>query len=380
MRESLDALLTEEGSTSEYLYGYQATYDGLFTDCIMLQEAIYENHCGAMEAAMAIYRTEINPSLWTPLASLVGYLERSGAPQVSYARYWHGYLVLLKPLLMIFNYQELKILNLIVIGLLLFGVLTELVELGKKKQAAAFFLMFLMLIPISMIYSLSQSICGIIMLAASWIVVKWRIFLQKKSHMIWFFLLLGCLTSFFDFLTYPLITLGIPLVLVMITSDTAKRLYSVCLWSLSWAVGYVIFWGEKWVIGSIILRRDVLREATETIAYRAGYEEQGNYLTRLMQTVIANIREYQGRTFRILLLGIIIWLGAELVLAAHDHRLTIKREMCKSDATFLAVAILPFIWFMGTTNHSLEHPYLAFRILSIAQLALMMLVLEHVKE
>ena len=68
-----------------------------------------------------------------------------------------------------------------------------------------------------------------------------------------FFLIVGILTSYFDFLTYPVVTLGIPLCCYfLLESDrlwnNIKRLTG---FSVSWAIGYAGMCAAKWVIADL---------------------------------------------------------------------------------------------------------------------------------
>lgn len=59
-------------------------------------------------------------------------------------------------------------------------------------------------------------------------------------------------TSFFDFLTFPIVSLGIPLVIVIDELADRKfvdKIRSVIILSISWGMGYAEFWALKWVLG-----------------------------------------------------------------------------------------------------------------------------------
>lgn len=79
-----------------------------------------------------------------------------------------------------------------------------------------------------------------------------------------FFVVVGAMTSYLDLLTFPLISLGIPLVLWLTLNDSQSIWKNICrifLLSLSWAIGYVGMWVLKWGIGSIIIGENVVQNA-----------------------------------------------------------------------------------------------------------------------
>ena len=88
-----------------------ARLDG-FTDAIMLQTAVYVQDENPMKAAMRNDRMEFSEGKLDPAGSLKQYVygNRSGYV-VSYARYWHGYLLFLKPLLLFFSLSDIRMMN-----------------------------------------------------------------------------------------------------------------------------------------------------------------------------------------------------------------------------------------------------------------------------
>ena len=102
VRVSVDAFL-EEGDNPFVLPGYKGSSLDNTTDAIMLGNALYQSELPAYQAAMEAGRAELDNE-HTQLA-LKKYLDQDqGLTLTSYERYWHGYLVVLKPLLLVFNY------------------------------------------------------------------------------------------------------------------------------------------------------------------------------------------------------------------------------------------------------------------------------------
>ena len=136
-----------------------------------------------------------------------------------YGRYWHGYLILLRILLCIFNITEIRILF-----ILLFLVLgTTLLLLINKKINIWVMLVFLTaFISVEYLYigvSLQgSSIFFITMLASIILIYRY----DKIRDFSLLFLIIGSLTSFFDFLTVPLLTLGIPFTIFFLIKRTRR--------------------------------------------------------------------------------------------------------------------------------------------------------------
>ena len=83
-----------------------------YTDALMINTAIHE-----VEGS-AVYDSLMNPATWyegliSGCESVQKYVagDTEGSYNKNYARYWHGYLILLKPLLLIFNYYRIRWIN-----------------------------------------------------------------------------------------------------------------------------------------------------------------------------------------------------------------------------------------------------------------------------
>ena len=109
---SKDSIIAE-GQDELVIDDYNATLTGNFTDCIMLQLSVYDGGHSALDQAMNLYRNEVgNEQEWCPGLSLVDYLNGGRVNlEVKYPRYWHGYLVFLKPLLLFTSFNSVRLLN-----------------------------------------------------------------------------------------------------------------------------------------------------------------------------------------------------------------------------------------------------------------------------
>ncbi len=364
LRYSKYAISQENGQSCEIIYGMPSTFDSLFTDCIMLLSAVNESGRSIPQQVAGIYRPELDPELWRPAQALLNYLESGQVDlEVSYSRYWHGYLVLLKPLLLLLSFEEIKLLNLLVQGILLLYILFRMRDRGLKALglsfAAAYFLMF----PVAMAFSLSMAICNYIMLAGMALLISRPNIPENDLHTLWYFMGLGIATAYFDFLTFPLITLGFPLVLALaLRSDRDKDLMFVIRSCISWGASYVLFWGSKWLIGSLILKENVVSDAIQTIFFRTSSEGGNDRFSFYFQTLFKNLKMWNAIPYLVFLVFLIILSIRGLLLAK-------KTASLKGLLPYLVVALLPFLWYAVILNHSYEHAAYTFRILTISVFA-----------
>lgn len=93
-----------------------------------------------------------------------------------------------------------------------------------------------------------------------------------------FFFIIGSITSFFDLLTTPLLTLGFPL-LVWISlqpdeqTEIKKDVVTIFKHSVSWFSGFALTWVTKWLLGTIVLGENIFSDAWEQSVYRLEVED-----------------------------------------------------------------------------------------------------------
>ena len=98
--------LANEGLRYEAIDGYHASRLDDFTDAIMIGNAVLTTE-DPVESAMTARHFAGGETIGT----LMRYLDGEDVPTESYARYWHGYLAALKPLLMVMNLNSIRVLN-----------------------------------------------------------------------------------------------------------------------------------------------------------------------------------------------------------------------------------------------------------------------------
>ena len=364
LKYSMLAIAQENGQSCEILYGLPSTFDSLFTDSIMMLSSVYESDHSLAEAVAAIYRPDVDEDWWQPTQSLLNYLETGQVDyEASYSRYWHGYLVLLKPLLLLLNFEEIKLLNLLLQGGLFLYLIVRMRDRGLKELAAAFAAAYFLMFPIAMAFSLSMAICDYIALLGMAILIRRPVIAANTLSSIWFFMGLGIAAAYFDFLTFPLITLGFPLVLALaLRKDQDQNLRYVITSCASWGASYVAFWASKWIFGCLVLKENVIADAIQTIFFRTSSEGGNNRFTFYFQTLFKNLKMWNAIPYLVLLVILII-------LAVRGIFFNHKKPDLKRLAPYLLVAVLPFLWYAVILNHSYEHAAYTFRILTITVFA-----------
>ncbi len=124
-----------------------------------------------------------------------------------YARYWHGYLIVLRILLLLFNITEIRLLFSVILIILLAILIYLLVKKIGIHMLFIFLIGFLMVDYEYIGNSLQGcSVFFITVISSIFIILRYN----KIKHFPLVFLIIGSLTNFFDFLTVPILTLGVP--------------------------------------------------------------------------------------------------------------------------------------------------------------------------
>lgn len=364
-------MLESEFQAELAIPGYTASNRGSFTDCLMLEHAIYENEdYSLLEQVLYMYRGESGQGDgWAPGYSLVDYL--SGVEQTrieQYPRYWHGYLVVLKPLLYLMSVNAIRVLA----STVQFFLVGVIVMLCARRKEDGLGLAFLAAIPFlyffTMYSSLSLSICFYIMASLLIIQLVWHEKLMAKKWYPYLFLLGGMATAYFDFLTYPLVTLGFPLTVALyLERDTWKaslsRLVHLCI---EWGVGYGGMWGMKWIITDMLTQGSTIQDALSTIALRSDNVSEVSKVAGYVQVLGLNLEPFTNWAFYLIALVLVV---VTLVLCIRKRDKLRKKECWQRAAVLLVVALLPFVWFFFTQNHSAEHAFFTCKILAISVFA-----------
>ena len=371
---SVDSMIKSEDEVadnafSRYFWGKKETY----TDAIMVQNAI-EKIPGknVFEHAMWVYHSDLEPEIWTPEESLKAYCSEEGMEQPylhEYSRYWHGYLVYLKPLLLVFSWSQIVVIGVAVQVLLMAAVLFLSIKKNVAGVGIAMVLGSLFTKPLLVMISLTMTVCWVITLAALLVMLLFHHRLDAKKLYPEYFLVTGIITAYFDFLTYPAVTLGFPLCayFLMGKSESIKRSiqkavgYSVC-----WGIGYAGMWALKWIVADITLHTGTIRDAVWSIIGRTEAIGGRPRLNGGFYVVGLNLQEYQWMIYPIV--AALLAAAVLVIIIVSIRKLSLKQVLARL-VPYAVIFCIPFVWIIVVQHHSALHARFTFRIISVAVLA-----------
>ncbi len=366
MEASARVLSLEETHFSVYNWCHSILDN--YTDSIMLLEASDQTESSVIDRAMMAYRGTVRDA-GNPWDTLIRrYAEGEKFDGVaSYPRYWHGYLVLLRPILSAFDYSEIRVINQVT-QLFLLGIVTFLLWRKQRRCIVPFLLSWLMLMPVALGKSLQFSSCFYVMLLGTALVLTRRKTDSDSTAVA--FIVIGISTAFFDFLTYPIATFGVP-ALIMISEmeeeTTEKKILFLMFAGVAWAFGYAGMWASKWVIGSMITNTEILQNALRSVAVRASaVSGSGAYIT-VGECCGRNIRAFLDTPF---VYPVLFVLYSALMSCLQEKRLPVE-IVFQTLLPYLLVGVVPFIWYIVARNHSYAHSFFTSKALAVTCLAML---------
>lgn len=363
-RASID-IFKIEGASSQTVHGYKATTLDNYTDAWMLRNACYDGDESVLQKCLHVYfYGYIDGETTDSCERLIAWIEgKEGYVRENYARYWHGYLTVLKPLLCFFDYGDIReILKFAGLAMLVYlCVLLERAHMTRIIPAliAAMACMEFHTVGMSMQYTW----VFFITMFFSIIIIKKRTPLILSSFT---FLVIGMLTSYFDFLTYPPFTLGIPLLfwtLCMKESESHIFLPAMAFKnSVYWAIGYLGMWIQKWILCTIFTEENIIANAVHSILIRSGTNVAGNRIS-YWDTVRNNIIVLAKYPY------VLAFITAVILLLFLCKKANGNKFSKNAFITYIFIAALPFFWYAISMNHAYIHSFMTYKSLSITVFA-----------
>lgn len=357
---------------------YQISKLDTYAESIMLEEAMIsaaDVDLPASKAALRNYYFQNNPD---PRSSITQIINGEVLGKVSYGRYWHGYLVTLKTLLLFINYPQIQWINMF---LQLFLLMTICYQTGKRGMGSYIFPLAVVFFWIQAPYlSLNlqfSTILFVLLFQLNFLLVfdKGN---RNNDFYDFFFLFSGIVVAFLDFLTYPIVTLGIPLVFWLIIHKQNNVWYSIktiMRFSVYWALGYSLMWAGKWALDYLFNSHEIIEDVILQIRTRLGVTNGLTAISPILvfQTVIS-------RPTKTLPIIILLGMAVYLVYLRLKTGLVFSKSRILSCIPYLFVALYPFVWMSIMKNHCLEHNYFVYRILAVTWFALISMIGLFIKK
>lgn len=373
LADSVETIKSEGGFYYRPFFGTQNVFAEAhtlddYTDSLILCAALDKGEDqgkNVFDRAMENYRYEDKEK--GPVESFADAIDENNEANSNYTRYWFGIEAFLRPLLLLFNFQTIRYINMIFIFILL---VSSTVLISKKlglKYAIAFdtaiFFMGITIIPVSLQYIPVMAIT----LIASIVILCVENSKKFDKLLPYFFIAIGGCTAFMDLLTYPLVTLGIPMVLVILLklkhgSNFKDLMITIIKLSIIWGISYGATYFVKWVITSIVMGQNVITEAINQFLYRI--DADGSTQISKFEVISRNFKVY----FNAFVLGLLVIYLIFWAIGLKKYR---KENInVKNIIPLIIFALIPYAWYIVLSNHSGIHYWMTYRIQAITLLSL----------
>lgn len=316
-----------------------------WTDSVMMLISISARPGYPMESALMDALVVIPPE---EIVANLGNLEAYDSwPKWQYARYWHGYLTIVRPALTVVDYSTIILVNeVLMYALMLFTIAVVWRRLGRfaaLSLGAVLLLCGAVIVPMC----LQFSTCFYIALGGMSLILLFPRLTATTSALAVTMYVIGSVTAFFDFLTTPMLVAGwctIAALLLRRDCDgrTLLRLMGVAL--AMWFAGYAVTWSSKWLIAQLLVDYNVLGDAIDQMQVR-------------LATGMDRVTDASKASFTAHFLLVQGLLTVGLLAYAWIRR----RRLGTRYLWLLVVAVMPSLWYLVMLNHTLNHLYFVWR-------------------
>lgn len=285
---------------------------------------------------------------------------------VYYPRYWHGSTFLMRFLLAIDDYVVLRTLFYLLSSLLLLWVVLALAKRAGVGPALIYGLsltltdVFMMQFSIQFLPVLLLTLIGSlgVMYGTKTILRQAQDKTKTGTGIGVLFFVIGSLTAYFDLLTAPLMTWGIPLLVWIVLVDKKEAGTKNKLSTLTWFLGYGATWAAKWLLATLTTPMNVFADASQQASLRAAVEDYSRW------DAVARNLELVPWLYVAIAAGV-------LLLFALRH---FNGKGWKKSLMCLAVAATPLAWYLALGNHSYIHFWFTYRSLAVTVMGLLFAV------
>ncbi len=151
------------------------------------------------------------------------------------------------------------------------------------------------------------------------------------------------------------------MIFVLLLDDQDNHIFpcmiKIIKYSFIWGFGYIGMWVAKWIIGSIVLKENLLENAYKTILWRSSTTEYSRF-----DAIKVNFAVYKKKIYFLIFGGLLIYYFIRL--------LKYRKEMncmngIKKSIPFMILALMPCLWYFFASNHSHIHYWFTYRSLMI---------------
>lgn len=367
-----------EGGYYQWAEGYKNAQADNYSDASLYLNAMYPGSGNVIRDSMnnprRLYGDDNNEESVVLTARNTG--KEADGHDVNYGRYWHGSLILLKPMLQFVNIADLRIWGMMIHLALLFAIIVGFVKRNLTKYLPGFFLTVIMLNPVSAVMCFCYSVEYTLVLLGAVLILYFHEFLKKGQNYYFYFLWSGICTVFFNELCFPMVVFGVSILICLLLSEEegwplVKRELSL---GLCWGAGYVLMWMGKWICAWILTGYNYFAEALgQALRYTSDHATWEVENPALWERLYRNINVYGQWPFIFLILSVL----AVTVLFVISQKRKGRKENLRRMLPYFLMVLFPLGVYIALGNgYSYVHYWFTHRLLAISAFAVTGMLLQ----
>ena len=304
-----------------------------------------------------------------------------GEKQASYeyARYWHGYIVVLRILLCFFDIAFIRLLTQITILLSITILMYYMINNTNWKMAIAIFVAFVATDLFVWINTIQGRFVMLIGLIVSIFIANKKI--NEKNINFWLFIS-GALTAYFDFLTTPLVSILLPIIIYTAVNKkelTLKNeIIKITQNFIAWGFGYFGLWATKWVIADLLYDMEIIKLSFSQIFHRIC---GGNKDINLIEFGFISLK----RNVTISMNYLVMITYAFLMIYAIIKKICLRKEkkrlyLSSKKIPYYICIIVTLAWYFIIAEHSNKHYFFTYKTMVIPLIATAFIVFDNNKK
>lgn len=351
-------LMVAEGNYPRAIINVEQCRMDNFTDALIMNQIYNIDRQHPVRSAMRMIRSSEEGRDWDQPGLLLRRVNGETLMEQHYSRYWHGGSFLFRPFFMLMDFTTMRFVLYIVSSLLLLFLACIYYQKAGWVKTLALSVGFLS--TYGFVTQFSMQFFPVLALTAivGILVVK----RCQSSDCMMLFFVVGSLTCYFDLLTTPLLTLGVPLAIMLSLNDDSffdlkDNFLKIIKLILLWGLGFSLTFAAKWALATLILGQNIFADAYGVGLYRMEADE----FTR-WDAIVENF-------------GMInLWIpGIAVVLLVVFTVLRHQKFNYKKAVLFVFIGLMPYVWYFILSNHSYLHWWFTYRLQAMTLACLMLM-------
>jgi hypothetical protein len=195
------------------------------------------------------------------------------------------------------------------------------------------------------------------------------------------FIVIGCITQFFDYYTTPLVTFAYPFITVLIIKKSVDSkennklfLKSICSWFVSW----LSMWIVKLSLTSFFTNENAFAKAIGSVSGRLGFKQiegvEDSY--NPLKAIVVVFRTLLQSPKMMAVICFVLILFVTTAMYIYKPKISFLRKNWKRSVVYILIALLPIVWFVCTCSPTVLHAFFQYRSLSVFIIAGLFWILE----